>query len=135
MDANVCQHCGHDFRAPAGGPVAPKKTVMPVIGGVLILVGGLLTLVAGLALVGTVDALNDLVPVDVEGMDTFNDIVTTCGGILVVFGLIGLLGGVMGMLRKSYGLAIVGGIFAMPGWFVPALIGLILVAISKKEFE
>jgi len=136
MDANVCQHCGHDFRAPAEGPAAPKKkTALPVIGGVLILVGGLLTLISGLALVGTIDVLNDMVPVDVEGMDMFTDIVTACGAILVIFGLIGVLGGVMGMLRKSFGLAIVGGVFSLVGWFIPALIGLILVAISKEEFE
>ena len=101
----------------------------------MILVGGVLTLISGLALVGTVDVLNDMVPVDVEGVDIFSDIVTACGAILVIFGLIGVLGGVMGMLRKSFGLAIVGGVFALVGWFIPALIGLILVAISKEEFE
>lgn len=136
MDANVCQHCGHDFRAPAEGPAAPKKkTALPVIGGVLVMVGGLVTLVAGLALIGTMDSLDAMVPMDVEGMDMFEDLVNTCGAILVIFGLIGVLGGVMGILRKSFGLAIVGGIFALPGWFIPALIGLILIAISKEEFE
>jgi hypothetical protein len=108
---------------------------MPVIGGVLIMVGGIITLVGGLALIGAMDTLNDLVPVDVEGMDMFEDLVNACGAILVVFGLIGVLGGVMGMLRKSFGLAIVGGVFALLGWFLPALIGLILVAISRDEFE
>jgi hypothetical protein len=134
MDANVCQHCGHDFRAPAG-PAPKKKTVMPVIGGVLIMVGGILTLVSGLALMGTGGFLDDLVVYDVEGVDMLEDLLTTCGAILVIFGLIGLLGGVMGMLRKSFGLAIVGGIFALVGWFIPALVGLILIAISKEEFE
>ena len=41
----------------------------------------------------------------------------------------------MGMLRKSFGLAIVGGVFALGGFFIPALIGLILIAISKEEFQ
>ena len=136
MDANVCQHCGHDFRAPAGGPAAPKKkTALPVIGGVLIMVGGILTLVMGLALVGTVGFFDDLMVYDVEGVDSFNDMLTACGAILIIFGLIGVLGGVMGMLRKSFGLAIVGGVFALVGWFIPALIGLILIAISKEEFK
>jgi hypothetical protein len=108
---------------------------MPVIGGVLIMVGGILTLVSGLALMGTGGFLDDLVVYDVEGVDMLEDLLTTCGAILVIFGLIGLLGGVMGMLRKSFGLAIVGGIFALVGWFIPALVGLILIAISKEEFE
>ncbi len=136
MDANVCQHCGHDFRAPAEGPAPPKKkTVMPVIGGVLIMVGGLIALMWGLALIGTMDTLDSMVPVDVEGMDMLEDLVNTCGAILVICGLIGVLGGIMGILRKSFGLAIVGGIFALPGFFILGLIGLILVAISKEEFK
>ena len=136
MDANVCQHCGHDFRAPVGGPAAPKKkTALPVIGGVLIMVGGIITLMWGLALIGTVGFFDDLMVYDVEGVDSFEDMLNACGAILVVFGLIGLLGGIMGMLRKSFGLAIVGGVFALGGFFIPALIGLILIAISKEEFE
>ena len=133
MDANVCQFCGHDFRAPA--PAPKKKTVLPVIGGVLILVGGLITLVGGIALIGAVGTLDSLVPIDVEGMDVFEDLVNACGAIMIILGLVGVLGGVMGMLRKSFGLAIIGGVFALLGWFLPALIGLILIAISKEEFE
>lgn len=135
MDANVCQYCGHDYRALATAPAQKEKSVMPIIGGVLILVGGLIELLAGLALVGSIGVLDSAMPIDFEGVDVLNDIVTVCGAILIILGLVGVVGGVFGIMRKHYGLALLGGVLALPGWFVPALIGLILVAISKKDFD
>ncbi|HIJ17979.1 MAG TPA: zinc-ribbon domain-containing protein [Thermoplasmata archaeon] len=133
-DANVCPYCGHDYRVQAGPP-AKKKTVMPVIGGILILVGGVLSLVAGIGLVASVGALDSLMIVDVEGVDMLEDLMTACGVIFIILGLIGVLGGVFAIMRKHFGLAILGGVFALAGWFIPALIGLILVGVSKDEFE
>ncbi len=134
MDANVCQHCGKDYRAQASQP-AKEKTIMPVIGGVLILIGGIITLGGGLALVGAGGFLDSMVPVDFEGFEMLEDILTACGAILVVFALIAILGGIFGIMRKHFGLVLLGGIFGLIGWFIPSLIGIILVAISKKEFE
>lgn len=134
MDANVCPYCGKDYRVQPGAP-AKKKTVMPVIGGILILVGGVLALVAGIGLVASVGALDALTIVDVEGVDILEDIVTACGVIFIILGLIGVMGGIFAIMRKHFGLAILGGVFALAGWFIPALIGLILVGVSKDEFE
>ena len=143
MDANVCQHCGHDFRAPAEGPAAPKKkTVIPVIGGALILVAGIM----GLALGGILLAI-DVEDLDAYGMDVvgvtdmIDDIMTVCGIIVIILSLLVVLGGVLGLLRKSWGFAIVGGVlglfvfgpFMLGSLF--ALVGLILVGVSRKEFE
>ena len=134
MDANVCPYCGKDYRVQAGPP-AKKKTVMPVIGGIMILVGGVLSLVAGIGLVASVGAFDSLMLVDVEGVDMLEDLMTACGIIFIILGLIGVLGGVFAIMRKHFGLAILGGVFALAGWFIPALIGLILVGVSKDEFE
>ncbi len=134
LDANVCPYCGHDYRVQAGPP-AKKKTVMPLIGGVLILLGGVLSLVAGLGLVASVGALDSLMLIDVEGVNMFEDLLTACGIIFIILGLIGILGGVFAMMRKHFGLAVLGGVFALAGWFIPALIGLILIGVSKDEFE
>jgi len=134
-DANVCQYCGHDYRVPAASTAPKEKGIMPVIGGILILIGGLIEILGGVALMGSVGALDSLMPVDVEGVEAVEDFLTACGAIFVILGIIGVLGGVMGILRKSWGLAILGGIFALPGWFIPALVGLILVGISRKDFD
>ena len=140
MDANVCQHCGHDFRAPA--PVEKKKTALPVIGGALILIAGILGLVVGGVMLA-IDAEDlDQWGVDVAGVtDVVEDILTACGAILVVLSLITALGGVFGIMRKHWGIAVVGGVLGLfvIGPFglgsVLALVGLILVAVSRKEFE
>ena len=140
MDANVCQHCGHDFRAPAKEEV--KKTAIPVIGGVLIIIAGLMGLAMGGILIA-VDADDlDAYGVDVAGVtDMIEDILTACGIIWIIIGLIVLLGGFFGVMRKHWGIAVVGGVL---GLFVIgpmllgsllALIGLIMVAVSRKEFE
>ncbi|MEW5748485.1 MAG: zinc ribbon domain-containing protein [Candidatus Thermoplasmatota archaeon] len=134
QDANVCPYCGKDYRVQAA-PAAKKKTVMPLVGGILIVVGGVLALLAGIGLVASVGAFDSLMIVDVEGVDMLEDLLTACGILFIIFGLIGLLGGVFAIMRKHFGLAILGGIFALFGWFLPALIGLILVGMSKEEFE
>jgi len=134
MEANVCQYCGHDYRIQAGPP-AKKKTALPLVGGILILVGGLLALLAGIGLVAGVGAFDSVMLVDVEGVGMLEDILTACGVIFLILGLIGILGGVFALMRKHFGLAILGGVFALAGWFLPALIGLILVGMSKDEFE
>ncbi len=134
QDANVCPYCGKDYRVQAA-PAAKKKTVMPLVGGILIVVGGVLALLAGIGLVASVGAFDSLMIVDVEGVDMLEDLFTACGILFIIFGLIGVLGGVFAIMRKHFGLAILGGIFALFGWFLPALIGLILVGMSKEEFE
>ena len=140
MDANVCQHCGHDFRAPPKEEV--KKTAIPVIGGVLIIIAGLMGLAMGGILIA-IDADDlDTYGVDVAGVtDMVEDILTACGVIAIIVSLIVLLGGFFGVMRKHWGIAIVGGVL---GLFVIgplmlgsvlSLVGLIMVAVSRKEFE
>jgi hypothetical protein len=140
MDANVCQHCGHDFRAPV--PVEKKKTVLPVIGGAMLIVAGIMGLFAGGVLLAIdLDDL-DQYGVDVAGVgDVLEDILTVCGAIIIILSLIVVLGGFFGVTRKHWGIAVVGGVL---GLFIIgpmllgsllALIGLILIAVSRKEFE
>jgi hypothetical protein len=140
MDANVCQHCGHDFRAPV--PVEKKKTALPVIGGALLIVAGMMgLLMGGVLLAIDVDDL-DQWGVDVAGVtDVLEDILTVCGAIVIILSLIVILGGFFGVTRKHWGIAIVGGVLGlfiigpmMLGSLI-ALIGLILIAVSRKEFE
>jgi len=114
----------------AGVPQVAKKkdSAMPIIGGVLIIIGAIIELYVGAVLIGGGTAFMD-VSFGLSG------ILTVCGAILVVFGLIGVLGAIFAFQRKHFGLAILGGVLSLPGAFVPALIGLILVGISKDEFD
>ncbi len=144
MDANVCQYCGHDYRVQAGPAVPKEKSALSLIGGILILIAGLMGLVMGgilLMAAGEVDTLGDW-GVDVAGVgDMLEDILTVCGIIFIVLGLIAVLGGFFGIQRKHWGIVILGGVlglFVLGPYMLGsllALIGLILVAISKKDFD
>jgi predicted nucleic acid-binding Zn ribbon protein len=138
MDANVCQHCGHDFRAPV--PVEKKKTILPVIGGALLIVTAIMGLFMGAMLLAVDVSELDQYGLDIAG-DMLEDIMTVCGTIIIVLSLIVVLGGFFGVMRKHWGIAIVGGVLGlfiigpmMLGSLL-SLVGLILIAISRKEFE
>jgi hypothetical protein len=143
MDANVCPTCGHDYRQPAMmAPVKHEKGIVSVVGGILILIAGIMGLaMGGIFLVIDVDDLDQL-GVDVTGMlDFIEDLLTVCGAVFIILGLIAVLGGIFGVMRKHWGLAILGGVlglFVIGPLFlgsILALIGLILVAVSRKDFE
>ncbi len=142
MDANVCQYCGHDYRAQAA-PQGPKtKSWLSLVGGVLIVLAGLM----GLAMGGILLAINvedlDQYGLDVVGVtDILEDILTACGVIFIILGVIALIGGAFGVLRKHWGLAVLGGVvglLVMGPYFLGSifsLVGLILVIVAKKDFE
>lgn len=144
MDANVCQYCGHDYRVQAGPAMPKEKSVLSLVGGILILIAGLMGLAMGgilLMAAGNVDTLTDW-GVDVAGVgDMLEDILTVCGAIFIVLGLIAVLGGFFGVMRKHWGIVILGGVlglFVLGPYMLGsllALVGLILVAISKKDFD
>jgi len=125
-DANVCPYCGHDFRMAAGEAAAKKHTVMPVLGGVFILIpaigwiiGGAWMAVAGNALFGISLGASS--------------VLTVCGAIMLLLGIIALLGGIFAIQRKHFGLAVLAGVFVLPS--ILGLVGLILVAVSHEEFS
>lgn len=109
-------------------PTAKKESAMPTIGGILIIIAGILELIvaAGLIAGGTA-----LLGISFGG----SGFLVVCGVIVAILGLVALLGGVFAIQRKHFGLAVLGGILGLLGWFIPGLIGLILIAISRDEFH
>lgn len=108
----------------------------------MILVAGVIGLaIGGLLIAIDVDQLADY-GLDVAGVgDLLEDIMTVCGIILIVLGLVAAVGGFFGIQRKHFGIVILGGVlglFIVSPYMLAsilALIGLILVAISKKDFD
>jgi predicted nucleic acid-binding Zn ribbon protein len=128
-DANVCPYCGHDFRGVMQPqPAQKKETAMPLIGGILILIGGVIELIIGAILAVGGTALIDI---------TFggSGLLVACGIIIAIVGIVAIMGGIFAIQRRNFGLAIVGGVLALGGYFIPGLIGLILIAVSKDEFQ
>ena len=123
-DANVCPYCGHDYRAAmAGAPQQKKESAMPLVGGILIILASLGYFGAGGVLAGG----SALV------WDFGGGVGVACGVVLIILGIISLLGGIFAIQRKNFAIALIGGIFVVPS--ILGLIGLILVAVSKDEFN
>ena len=101
------------------------------------MIGALVGIIYGIWLVAVGGTFESLMPVTVPGVtDVMAGIIMICGVLLLIFGLIGLLGGIFAIKRTHFGLAILGGIFSLlVGFIIFGLIGLILVAISKDEFS
>lgn len=148
MDANVCQYCGHDYRMQTAPAAPAEKSMLSLVGGILILISGIMGLIFGGIFIVAADAVQegseDLSEwgFDVGGMGDFvTDILLMCGAIVIILAIIVVLGGFFGIQRKRWSLALVGGILGL-FFFIPyfigticALVGLILIAISKKDFS
>jgi hypothetical protein len=105
---------------------------MRVVGGVLIMISAIAGFIGGIAVIVGSSVLwgLDEVPGFASG------VATGCGAVMIIFAIIALFGAIAAIKGTSWGLAILGGIFAIPiGYFIIGLIGLILVAISKDEFQ
>jgi len=124
-DANVCQYCGHDFRVQAAPP-KKEKSGLPVAGGVLIIIASL----AYFAIGGVIAAGSTLALFGTFGVSSIG---VLCGVILIILGVIALMGGAFAIMRKHFGLAILGGVLVIPS--ILGLIGLILVAVGHDSFD
>jgi len=152
-DANVCPHCGYKIRPEAAKPAPPPKkpsaavggkpmTSKPLIGGILVVISGIFGLILGGVLAGASTMVDDLfggmVGGDIIGM--VEGVLVACGVIWIIIGLIALIGGVFAVMRKRWGLAVLGGVFGLftigPYLLgtIFGLVGLILIAMSKDEF-
>jgi len=127
---------------PPPQPQAPQpaqRSALPTAGGVLLLIAGIISLifwifvVIGFAAIGAMSAV-----VPIAGFA--GAIMIVCGVVEIIFSIIALLGGVMAIQRKMWGLALAGSILGLFtfGYFITSilsLVALILIALSKSEFQ
>jgi hypothetical protein len=115
----------------------------PLIAGILLIIAGLLglfTWASALAIDSSIiqNVLPADSPITVEQLQSF---LTTCGIIGAVLSIFTLAGGIVALKRKAWGLAVIGGILGlftigpMLLGSILSLIGLIIVAISRKDFQ
>jgi len=144
FNTNVCPYCGYDYRAPIVPGVLPaRKSAMPLAGGALVLIAGLLALVnAGMFLTysaADLEATGVALPEGVTWDDVMG-ILKGCAVVEIILGVVAVLGGIFAIQRKHFGLAIAGSLMGMFGFGMTigallGLIGLILIALSRKEFQ
>ena len=95
-----------------------RDTDAPVIAGILIIAGGLAELGLALKLLLAASGL----------------LVTTLSYLFVLLGAVSIIGGMSAIGRKSYDIAVAGGICSCFGFFVFGLVGLVLLLRSREEF-
>ena len=129
-------------------PIHPSSK--PLIAGIFLIIAGLLGILFWSIILAFDPSMLDpstiVLPPDspfsIEQLQSmFQSILLTCGIIGCALSIFTLVGGIVAVQRKAWGLAIVGGIlglFTIGPFFlgsIMSLIGLILVAISRKDFQ
>jgi hypothetical protein len=146
----VCPNCGFQIREepkPALTPkAAPPKaervqqfTEKAAFGGWLILISGILAVITGIYMVIDPETFVELYTG--IGYTFSTDVMVGAGVMALIFGIVAIAGGLAALKKRSWGLAVIGGFlgFIASGAFflgtLLGLIGLILVAVSKREFK
>jgi len=113
-----------------------EKTSRPVTAGVLNIITGVIGLTlaftaffAFFAMTVTLDIYVPVFPEFISG------VVLAFAIISLLFSLLIMISGVFATQRKYWGLALAGSIAAVPGLFFLGIPALILVALSKDEFD
>lgn len=110
-------------------PHQARRVAWVSIGGMLVLMAGAFGLIDAAFVIG--------IGVEYERLDV-NDVV--CSALMVVFGLVAIMGGVMAILRQQFPLAVIGGVSGVFAYgcalgSLLSLIGLILIVVMRKEFS
>lgn len=131
-------------------PLSNESVAQPITPSSLSLIAGILLIIAGLiglftwtsALAFDSSMLEAVLPPDAGiTIEQLQSILTTCGIIGCILSVFTLTGGIVALKRKAWGLAIVGGIlglFTIGPLFmgsIISLVGLILVALTRKDFQ
>jgi uncharacterized membrane protein len=107
-----------------------KRTTSPVIAGVMNIVIGALNLLGVLGIVVIIAVINS----DYGIAEITMPFLWVVFFVLLIFSVPSIIGGVYGLQRKNWVLALIGSITSFLSWNVIGLIPLILVIISKDEF-
>lgn len=121
----------------SAGPTGENAS-FPVIGGVLTLVGGIIGILSGCFLVIMYMAVFDGPMWIPDLMTAWISVYISIG---IVFGSVGVIGGLFALRKKSWMLSLIGAVCAMiSGMFIViplilGVVGLIFIALSKNQFQ
>ena len=128
-------------------PYAKKNTSdsKPLIAGILLIIACVISIVIWApVLLIDIDVLEQVVDLSqMQEIDPsftlqdFKNLMSTCALIEIVVSIFPLLGGVLSIGKKLWGIALAGSIIGLFTIFgsIPSLIAMILLIISRKEFE
>ena len=109
-----------------------EKTAMPVVAGILAIASGGFKL---LSIVGMIMAIFLIVtPVDSYGIHPLVILLALCIP-LTILGVVAIIGGISALQRKRFGLAVAGSVASFLPFSFLGLASIILIALSRKEFD
>lgn len=124
-----------------------SKSSYPMIGGILLLISGLIALVYWLYVRTNVDLFISMMDISyLQSLDpnitieTIKETLVLCGTIFAVIAIFPILGGVLALKKKLWGVVLacsIIGLFSIGIMFsssILCIIALLLIATSKKEF-
>jgi hypothetical protein len=120
-----------------------NPSMMPMLAGILLIIAGLLGLLTwAAALAVDTSMIQSFLPANSPiTADQLRSFLMVCGIIGSILSIVALAGGIVALRRRGWGLAIVGsilGLFTVGPYLLAsilALVGLILLVISRKEFQ
>ena len=130
-------------------PQPSNKTSMPMIAAILLIISGVTAILFWISII-TIDMSTIESLIDISQLQQINpsitpgqikEMLTLCGAIGVIIAVFPILGGVLSFKRKLWRIALVGGILGlltMGPFFassILALVGIVLIAVSRKEFQ
>jgi len=140
-DANVCPHCGHDYRpVMLGHAWEEEKTPLPSIGGALIGLSGVTQVLSGILWLSGFEFGSS------SQMSNFDGISITIGLAVIAVGIFAILVSPFAMTRRRLALSLVGGLAALGGGTLAVvmmlsvaasslgLVGVLLIALARDEF-
>lgn len=116
------------------------------VGGILSIVSGSFGILSGLALIvvaflaawviGLDPSLYGSGDIYIEGMSTVVGLIYgTMGGVLIILGVLALIGGIFGVRKKVWGLALAGAIASVMVFFPVGVVAVVFTAMAKPEFN
>jgi len=120
-------------------PQQQKKSSTPIAGGILLIIAAIMALL-NYAFVMVVFDSEMSMYAGLPGVEGVEAIIMICFLIGMIFSVIALIGGIVAIQRKLWGLALTGSIFGLLtigplfASSLLSLIALILIAISHKDF-
>lgn len=120
-DVNVCQYCGHDFRAPPKDQAKNQDKDQLVAGGVLTILAGILSIA--------------LTTIMISSMNELSNQATAMAMLLYIFGALGVFGGLLALMKRAFPVAVLGAACSIFGLgFFFGIAGLALIIKSSKAF-
>ena len=113
-----------------------QKTATSLIGGVLVLIGGIIS-----CLIGVLDLILSTNLAQVGMVITMTGYVGYCGIVEVIFGSVAIIGGIFGIMRNRFSLAVIGAIFCMLSMgfvyisVVLGILGLLMLMLAQHDFD